>query len=101
MAAAILSPRARRDILEAVGWIAKDNRTAAQGLREAIVKAAELIGDHPQIGAARLELTDEPVRFLPLTGFPYVVVYDADCAPPLVLRVLHGARDLPSALRGR
>jgi plasmid stabilization system protein ParE len=45
------------------------------------------------------ELAEEPHRFIMLTGFPYVIVYNADRNPPLILRVLHGARDLPIILR--
>ena len=97
--AADLSPRARRDLLEAVRWIAKDNPNAAAGLRDAVVAAAYRIGEHPGIGVLRPELADEPVRFVTLTGYPYVVVYDASEKPPLILRVLHGARDLPEVLR--
>jgi toxin ParE1/3/4 len=97
--AAVLSPRARRDLLEAASWIAKDNRAAATALRVALVEAAKRIGDHPRIGVLRTELADEPIRFLLLTGFPYIVVYDADASPPLILRILHGARDLPELLR--
>jgi toxin ParE1/3/4 len=96
---AVLAPRARRDLLEAVSWIARDNRIAAEGLRHAVVDAAQRIGAHPGIGAMRLALADEPIRFLPLTGYPYVIVYDAAEVPPLILRVLHGARDLPELLR--
>jgi toxin ParE1/3/4 len=40
MSAAELSPRARRDLLAAVRWIAKDNPTAARALRDAVVRAA-------------------------------------------------------------
>ena len=98
--AAVLAPRARHDLLEAVRWIAKDNRTAAKGLRDAIGKAAQRIAVHPRIAPARLELADESIRFLTLTGYPYIVVYDADRDPPLILRVLHGARDIPAVLRG-
>jgi toxin ParE1/3/4 len=96
---AVLSPRARRDLLEAVNWIAKDNKAAAAALRTAVVEAVKRIGDHPQIGVVRVELADEPIRFLTLTGFPYIVVYDAGATPPLILCVLHGARDLPDVLR--
>jgi toxin ParE1/3/4 len=99
MPSAALSPRARRDLLEAIRWIAKDNPTAASGLRIAVVEAARQIGDHPRIGLVRPELVDGPVRFLVLTGFPYVIVYDADHVPPLILRVLHGSRDLPDILQ--
>jgi toxin ParE1/3/4 len=97
--ASVLSPRARRDVLEAVRWIAKDNPAAALGLRDAVVAAARRIGEHPQIGVLRPELADEPVRFVMLTGYPYVIVYDSDREPPQILRVLHGARDLPEVLR--
>jgi toxin ParE1/3/4 len=97
---AVLAPRARQDLLEAVRWIAKDNRTAAKGLRNAIARAAERIAEHPRIAPARLELADESIRFLTLTGYPYIVVYDAERIPPLILRVLHGARDIPAVLRG-
>jgi len=96
---ATLSPRARQDLLEAVRWIRRDNVTAAKGLRNAVVKASKLIGEHPQIARPRLELADENFRFLVLTGYPYVLIYDADREPPLILRVLHGARDFPPLLR--
>jgi toxin ParE1/3/4 len=93
-----LSPRARRDLLAATRWIEKDNPTAALGLRNAIRQAAERIGRHPDVGRLRPELTAKAYRFLPLTGFPYVVVYDARRTPPLIARILHGARDLSDAL---
>jgi len=34
-----------------------------------------------------------------LTGFPYLIVYNDARRPPLILRILHAARDLPEALR--
>ena len=43
--------------------------------------------------------TREPYRFLTLTGFPYVIVYNAERRPRLIVRIVHGARDLPSVLR--
>ena len=96
---AVLAPAARRDLLVAARWIAKDNPRAASALRDAVVGAARRIGEHPALGVERPDLADPPVRFLPLTGFSYVMVYDADRRPPLVLRVLHAARDLPELLR--
>jgi Plasmid stabilization system protein len=100
MPAAELTRRAQSDLYAAVRWIAKDNRAAAAGLRRAVLTAAERIGTHPGIGMERPDYTAEPLRFLTLSGYPYVIVYDPVCAPPLILRVLHGARDLP-ALLGR
>ena len=100
MTAAVLAPAARRDLLAAVRWISKDNPAAARGLRDGVVRAAKLIGEHVHIGALRPELAGEPYRFVALTGFPYVIVYNAARQPPLIVRILHGARDLPEILRG-
>jgi len=94
---ASLSPRARRDWLAATRWIEKDNPTAALGLRNSIRQAAERIGRHPDVGRLRPEVTVKSYRFLPLTGFPYVIVYDPRRTPPLIARILHGARDLSDA----
>lgn len=100
MNAAALSPQARRDILAAARWITKDNPAAARALFEALGKAAERIGTHVHVGVVRPDLAPERYRFLTLTGFPYVIVYNAERKPPLIVRVLHGARDIPEILKG-
>jgi len=97
--AARISPQARRDILDAARWIAADNPEAARAFRKSIEVAARRLGEHPNIGTVKAELADPPVRFLVVSGFPYLIVYDSELVPPLVLRVLHGARDLPDVLR--
>lgn len=99
MKPAMVAPAAKRDLVDAAGWIAKDNPTAARGLRDAVVKASVLIGQHPQVGMVRTDLADERIRFLVLRGYPYILVYAADTTPPRILRVFHGARDLPDLLR--
>jgi toxin ParE1/3/4 len=96
---ATLSPRARRDLLAATRWIEKDNPTAAQGLRDAVLQAAIRIARHPEVGRVRPELGTPDYRVLPLTGFPYLIVYSSRRTPPRIIRVLHGARDLPELLR--
>jgi toxin ParE1/3/4 len=96
---ATLSPRARRDLAGAMRWIAEDNPIAAQGLVEAVAKAAARIGTHPQIGAVRPDLTTGPYRFVILTGYRYVIAYAPNRDPPLILRILHTSRDLPRVLR--
>jgi toxin ParE1/3/4 len=98
--AATLSGRARRDLNGALQWISQDNPVAAQGLLDAVIKAAERIGQYPQIGALRPDLTASGRhRFVPLTGYPYLIAYAADRKPPVIVRILHGARDLPRVLR--
>jgi len=93
-------PRARRDLLEAVRWIAKDNPAAAQALQDTAASGAEHIGAHPDIGAQRPDIVaDQRYRFLILPGFPYIMVYNRERRPPLIIRVLHGARDPAGLLR--
>ena len=99
MTRAALSPAAERDILEIVEWIAAENPVAARGFRVALDKLAATIGEHPRIGTSRPHLASPPIRFLPIRGFPHVVVYTPDRNPPLIVCVLHGARDLPEVLR--
>ncbi len=98
-AAAILSPRARRELLAAVRWIAKDDSGAAEALLQAVDKAGQVIGQHPDFGRFRRDLAEPPHRFVALTGFPYVIVYNADRKPPLIVHIVHGARDLPELLK--
>jgi len=98
--AATLSGRARRDVDNAVEWIAADNPVAAQGLLNAVLRAAERIGEHPLTGVRRPDLTASArYRFVVLTGYPYLIVYAADRDPPVIVRIVHGARDLPRLLR--
>lgn len=99
MTRAVLSPAAERDILGIVAWIAGENPAAARGFREALDELATAIGEHPRIGTLKPHLASPPIRFLPIRGFPYIVVYTPDRDPPLIVRVLHGARDLPEVLR--
>lgn len=96
---AAFTPRAQRDVSAAVRWIRQDNRAAARALRNAVERAAERIGRHTGIGSVRSELLPAPYRFLSLSGFPYMIVYNDDRNPPLIVAVLHTARDLKNALR--
>ena len=98
MSAARLSPRARADMLSAIRWIAHDNPAAARGLRISIARAAKRIGRHEEIGVVRPDLATDNYRFVSLTGFPYLLIYNVDRKPPMIVRILHGARDLPAAL---
>ena len=98
MIRAVLSPAAERDVVEIVTWIAAENPTAARGFRMALEQLAIAIGDHPESGAVKPHIASPPARFLPIRGYPHVAVYTPARDPPLILRVLHGARDLPDIL---
>jgi toxin ParE1/3/4 len=57
------------------------------------------IGEHRNIRSLRPEIVGAPYRPLALTGFPFVMIYNAERIPPKIVRVLHGTRDLPEVLR--
>jgi toxin ParE1/3/4 len=99
VSSAAISRRAQRELVNAAEWIARDNPAAAEALRGAVVSAAELIGTHAEIGSVRPHLASAMYRFLPLTGFPYIIVYQIRRRGPVIVRVVHGARDLAQALR--
>jgi toxin ParE1/3/4 len=94
-----LTPRAMADLRAAVVWIAKDSPMAARGFSSAVVAAAERISKHPLAGVSRPELAPAPYRFCTLGRYPYLVVYNAQRRPPSIVRIVHGARDLPDVLR--
>lgn len=99
MTSAVIAARARRDLVAAARWIHQDNPLAARAFRDAVANTAERIGTYPRIGVVRSDLTTGPYRFVVLTGFPYLIVYAENRDPPLIVRILHGARDLPRLLR--
>jgi toxin ParE1/3/4 len=96
---AVISRRARRELLDAMEWIARDNPVAAEGLHEAVIRAATLIGARPGIGSLRPDLAPPSYRFLSLRGYPYVIVYSAREAQTRIVRVVHSSRDLRNALK--
>jgi len=97
--AASLAPRARRELFEAASRIDEDNPMAAEALIDAVEAAAERIGNHPRIGVVRPNLLRHPFRFLTLSGFPYLIIYNAERNPPQIVAIVHGARNLPPLLR--
>ncbi|MDR6288739.1 MULTISPECIES: type II toxin-antitoxin system RelE/ParE family toxin [Inquilinus] len=97
---ATLSRQALRDLTDAARWIAQDNPGAARAFRKSVDDAAARIGSQANIGVLRPHLASAPYRFLVLRDFPYILVYNATRRPPRVVRILHGARDLPALLDG-
>jgi toxin ParE1/3/4 len=86
-------------LLEATEWIGADSPSAARKLRLAMHALTQLLAEHPQIGMLRPELARRPFRFVVVRGFPYIAVYDPTTRPPTVIRIVHGARDLPEVLK--
>lgn len=94
MADVEISGPARRDLREIHRWIAQDDPVAADrvlsDLRDAVARLAEM----PGLGHTRDDLADETLRAW--TVRRYVVIYQPDRVPLLIVRVLSGYRDVGS-----
>ena len=92
-----LVPQARTDLREILHYIAEDSVDAADKVLDRFLEIFELLGENPDMGHFRDDLTTHPVRFFPV--YSYLVIYMADTSPVEVVRVLGGAQDLESILK--
>jgi antitoxin ParD1/3/4 len=93
------TPEAIDDLLEIWSYIARDNAQAADRVEAAVFRACDLISRSPLAGQTRKDLTPLPVRFWVVHPYPsYMIVYQPESKPVQIIRILHGARDLPSML---
>jgi plasmid stabilization system protein ParE len=90
-----LSPEAARDVREIWAYVAADSIKAARRVRLQILDACQSLAVNPGVGHSREDLTDKPVLFWPVGS--YLIVYTAR-KPVEIVRVLHGARDIPNLL---
>jgi len=91
-----LSPEAAGDIQQIWEYIAADSIKSARRVRLQISDACRKIALNPGIGHRREDLTDKPVLFWPVGS--YLIIYNPVPKPVEIIRVLHGARDVPSLL---
>jgi plasmid stabilization system protein ParE len=85
---------------EAVAWLRREDPSAARRLRDAILAGARLLGHQPLLGRPRPELAPLPLRILVVSRFPSVLAYDVlEDGRPVIQRVLHTSRDIPSLFR--
>lgn len=93
------TPQARDDLFEIWSYIAQDSPQAANQVEQAIYEACNLLADSPLAGTVRKDLTSLPVRFWLVPQFPnYFIVYEPGAKPLEVIRILHGARNIPSII---
>jgi plasmid stabilization system protein ParE len=89
-----LSPEAASDLHEIWAYIAEDSLKAARKVRLSLFDACKLLAENPSIGHSREDLIDQPVLFWPVGS--YLIIYDPRTKPLAVVRVVHGARDVPN-----
>jgi toxin ParE1/3/4 len=92
----IVKGRARLDLKAHWRYIARHNVEAADRLLQAAEETFILIAGHPSPGSQRSFRKIVGVRSRAVTGFKnYLVFYQMRGQSVVILRVLHGMRDLP------
>ncbi len=91
MARVLVTPRAQSDLDDIWLPVALDSPSAADRLIDLIVARCQDLTDYPRLGPARPEIAPE-ARMLVIGD--YIVLYRIDGADAVVVRVVHGARQL-------
>ena len=100
MSLPVITPTARRDIKSIWRHIAENSVHYADRVAEAILATCDSTAELPGIGHARQDVTHKDVLFVPVRGYErYVIAYAAQSEPVRILRVVHGARDVPRLFR--
>ncbi len=83
---------ALQDYLDIAGFISRDNPRAAAQLVERIEAECRDIVRSPESGLRHDSL---PARYLVRMVGVYLIIYESDQDGPIIVRIVHGARDLP------
>ena len=91
-----LTALARQELHDIWSYISRDNIVAADAVVEAFFDTFELLGEYPDMGHLREDLTHKPVRFWNVHS--YMIIYDPRKNPIQILRVRSGYNDLMQLL---
>ena len=98
----LVREQADKDVDQIVEAIADDNLSAAMQFQDRVRETYDRIATWPQIGA-RIRAREEALRdmrYYPIRGYRnYLVFYLPLEDGAEIVHVIHGARDIPSALR--
>ena len=85
---------AERDLDEIWEFIARDDLSAANRLVDRIEEACSTLARMPRLGRPRPDITSKPLFLFPVEE--YLIVYRTDANGMRIVRVVHGARNLPA-----
>ena len=91
MAIVVRRPRASADMSEIWEFIAEDNIASADAFVDRIDLKFQALAAQPLMGRQRDDLA-AGLRSVPMS--PYVIFYEAMSDGVVIVRVLHGARDI-------
>lgn len=97
-----VTPRARRDQNEIVDYLASESVDAALLFTAKLRETYEVVAAQPRIGHFRTDVKGEAnrvLRCIAVNGFPnHLVFYQARAECIDIARIVHGARDIQSAI---
>lgn len=97
-----LHPEAKADLDEIWDYIAADSSEAAARVIDEILHRFKNLVSFPHQGHRRPDLTNRPLRFIPV--WDYLIAYVPDKKPVWIIAVMHGHRSprvMAAILRGR
>jgi plasmid stabilization system protein ParE len=93
----VLTESAKADVRSILDYLKERSPDAAKRVRTELRSAMSKLAAFPHIGHRRKDVAPESLRFWSV--YSYLIVYRPDRKPMEVIRVLHGARDLPKEFR--
>src|SRR5262245_6931833 len=94
----LLTPAATRDIDHILEYILEHSgANRALHVHRRLYQGLSRIAENPGLGHFRDDLADESLRVYAV--FSYLIIYRPGTRPLQILRVIHGARDLPRAFQ--
>lgn len=98
MSDALRSDAAARDLDEAWDYLAARNAQAAERFLDGVDETAFKLAAQPGLGAPRDDLAPE-LRMMGVKGFPHVIFYRPIPTGILIVRVIHGSRDVAAVFQ--
>lgn len=97
MTVVIVSEAAKADLLAITIYISRDNAERAGSFVEELIAKMQVVGERPLSFAAKDDLH---TGMRSATHGRYRIVFRSEADKVIILRVLHGARDIRSILSG-
>jgi len=96
----ILTVNARRDLRSIWRYISEDSLRHADLVEDAVLATCRSAAAMPGLGHRRQGVRNPDVLFFAVHGYEhYSIAYLANSQPLRVVRIVHGARDVPKLFR--
>ena len=94
-------PAAAEDLQEISDYVGQTSQAYADSLIERVLDAVERLVDFPRMGPVVRDVRVKGVELREISVRPYRVIYRLRSHRVIILGVVHGARLLRKAIRGR